>query len=133
MIVDASAVVAIALREGTARELLEALAAAPTVRISAANLLESWMVIDRRNIPEATALADRILTRFGIEIQPVTATQVEMAREAWRRYGRGSGHRAQLNFGDCFAYALAKDLDEPLLFVGEDFAATDVMAALASE
>ena len=131
MIVDASAIVAIALREGTARMLLEALAVAPTVRVSAANLLESWMVIDRRNIPESTALVDRILTRFGIAVEPVTAAQVEIARDAWRRFGRGSGHRAQLNFGDCFAYALAKNLDEPLLFVGNDFAATDVMAAMA--
>jgi ribonuclease VapC len=133
MIVDSSAIIAIALREGTTRILLEALAAAPTIRVSAANLLESWMVIDRRNIPEATALAGRILNRFGIDVEPVTAAQVEIARDAWRRYGRGSGHRAQLNFGDCFAYALAKDLDEPLLFVGNDFAATDIVAAMASE
>jgi ribonuclease VapC len=131
--VDSSALVAIAEQEPGFENLLSVLAAGDVRRVSAANLLETWMVVDRRGVQAATTLAERVLDRFGIEIVPVTLEQVEIAREAWRRYGRGSGHPARLNFGDCFAYALAKDLDEPLLFVGNDFAATDIVAAMASE
>lgn len=133
MIVDSSALVAIALRDVSARRLLQVIAAAPTRRISAANLLETWMVLDRRGVPEGTALAERILARFDFAVEPVTAEQVAIARKAWARYGKGSGHPAQLNFGDCFAYALAKRLDEPLMFVGNDFVHTDVQTAPEAE
>jgi len=130
MIVDSSALVAIAEREPNAERLLELLAASDAVRVSAANWLETWMVVDRRGSAAGTALAERVFDRFGIDVAPVTMEQVRIARDAWRRYGRGSGHPARLNFGDCFAYALAKHPNEPLLFVGDDFPHTDIAAAI---
>jgi ribonuclease VapC len=71
-----------------------------------------------------------LIERFKVVIEPVTADQARIAREANRRFGRSSSHPAKLNFGDCFAYALAKDLDEPLLFIGQDFIQTDVRRVL---
>jgi ribonuclease VapC len=73
---------------------------------------------------------DYLIADMGIVIEPVTEQQARIAREAYRDFGRGSGHRAKLNFGDCFAYALAKALNEPLLYKGTDFSHTDVMPAL---
>ncbi len=131
MIVDTSALVAIALNEPGYRQLLTVLDGKGSSRISAANLLETYIVIDRRGGPEAAPILDDTIRRATLEIVPVTYEQVTIAREAWRRYGRGSGHSAKLNFGDCFAYALAKALDEPLLFVGNDFAATDIEPAIS--
>jgi ribonuclease VapC len=84
------------------------------------------MVIDRRGNPEAVALVEGILERFAIVVEPMTVEHVTIARDAWRQFGKGSGHRAHLNFGDCLAYALAKSLREPLLFVGDDFTLTDL-------
>lgn len=133
MIVDSSALVQIALGEASAATLLAALARSSTNRISAANLLETWMVIDRRGVPEALPILADTIMRAALDVEPVTVAQVEIAREAWARFGKGSGHRAQLNFGDCFAYALAKHLDEPLLFVGNDFEHTDVQIAVEAE
>ena len=80
--------------------------------------------------PEASREFDAPLERFKVVIEPVTTDQARIARGADRRFGRGSGHPAKLNFGDCFAYALAKELDEPLLFVGQDFTRTDVHRVL---
>ena len=100
-------------------------------RISAANLLESALVVDRLHDPVASIAFDDLIPRLAFVIEPVTATQIAIAREAYRQFGRGSGYRARLNFGDCFAYALAMDLDEPLLFVGNDFVHTDVRQVLA--
>jgi ribonuclease VapC len=74
---------------------------------------------------------DDLLRDAGIAIEPVTEAQARIAREVYRDYGRGSGHPAQLNFGDCFAYALARDFREPLLYKGADFASTDIPSALA--
>lgn len=133
MIVDSSALVEIALGEVSAATLLAELARSTMNRISAANLLETWMVIDRRGVPEALPILADTIMRAALDVEPVTVAQVEIARQAWARYGKGSGHPAQLNFGDCFAYALAKHLDEPLLFVGNDFVHTDVQAALEAE
>ena len=133
MIVDSSALVEIALGEVSAAILLAELANSSMNRISAANLLETWMVIDRRGVPEALPILADTIMRAALDVEPVTVAQVEIAREAWARYGKGSGHPAQLNFGDCFAYALAKHLDEPLLFVGNDFMHTDVQTALEAE
>lgn len=128
MIVDSSALVAIALAQPEARDLLETLITGPSLRISAANLLETYMVIDRR-AESARAVLHQAITPIGIKVEPVTETQVDIARDAWRRYGKGSGHPARLNYGDCFAYALARHLDEPLLFIGNDFAHTDIAQA----
>ncbi len=88
------------------------------------------MVTDRKGDPQAPAAFEQFETRFGISVEPFTQEQTVLGREAWRRYGRGSGHKAQLNFGDCMAYALACDRNEPLLFKGNDFIHTDIEPAL---
>lgn len=132
MIVDSSALVAIALAQTEARDLLAALTSSPSSRISAANLLETYMVIDRRG-EQAKATLQEAVTPIGIIVEPVTEVQVEIARDAWRRFGKGSGHPARLNYGDCFAYALARDRDEPLLFIGNDFSQTDIKQALQGQ
>jgi ribonuclease VapC len=143
MIIDTSALVAILRREPEAQAFVEAIAAAPARRISAGTYLELAIVIDGRGDPGASLLLDELLAELGITIESVTATQAQIARAAYRQYGRGTGGGragsggptgtgargaggARFNFGDCFAYALAKDLGEPLLFKGEDFAATDI-------
>lgn len=130
MIVDSSVLVAIALKEANVRRLLTELRDAETLRISAANLLETYIVIDGRRGVHAAEVIEQSVTPLGLIIEPVTRDQVEIARDAYRRYGKGSGHPAQLNFGDCFAYALARFMGEPLLFVGNDFAQTDVVRVL---
>lgn len=104
--------------------------AASPCRLSAANLLESYMVTDRSTRIESGLRVDSAMARTGIVIEPVTHDQVVIAREAFGRYGKGGGHPAKLNFGNCFAYALARFYDEPLLFIGSDFAATDIESAL---
>lgn len=88
------------------------------------------MVVDRSGVIDAELRVDRFLSRVNAIIEPVTADQIIIAREAFHRFGKGSGHPARLNFGDCFAYALARFYNEPLLFVGGDFAATDIEPAL---
>ncbi len=132
MIVDSSAIVAILNREPDAERFEEAIAAAPERRISVANLLEASIVVEGRGGVSAGYELDLLLNRYNIELEPVTAEQMEAARRAWRRFGKGN-HPAALNFGDCFAYALAEATGEPLLFKGGDFALTDVAAALAPE
>jgi ribonuclease VapC len=87
-------------------------------------------VVDRFPNPRASVRFDELISALEISIEPVTTDQAAIAREAYRRFGKGTGHPARLNFGDCFAYALAKDLDEPLLFVGQDFVHTDVRRVL---
>ncbi|MCA1941869.1 MAG: type II toxin-antitoxin system VapC family toxin [Caenispirillum bisanense] len=133
MIVDTSALVAILQGEDDAVALMGAIVAAPVRFMSAASYLELGIVIDKLRDPEFSGLVDHLLTRARIEIAPVTTDQARLAREAYRRYGRGSGHPARLNFGDCFAYALAKDRDMPLLFKGDDFSHTDVRRILMPE
>lgn len=100
--------------------------------MSAANVLETSIVLSRVNDNIFSNEFDELLAVLGVIIEPVTIEQVTIAREAHGRYGRGSRHRAHLNFGDCFAYALAKVYDEPLLFVGNDFVHTDLKPALSS-
>ena len=129
MIVDSSAVVAILNREPDAERYEDAIASALKRRMSVANLLEASIVVEGRGGAVAGHELDLLLERFGIELEPVTAEQLAAARRAWRRFGRGN-HAAALNFGDCFAYALAETTGEPLLFKGGDFAKTDVEAAL---
>lgn len=129
MIVDTSALVAILRDEPDAESFALALAAAPALRMSVANYLEAAIVIDSARDPVASRQVDKLVARAGLTLEPVTAEQVRVARAAYRDFGRGSGHPAKLNFGDCFAYALARCVDEPLLFKGDDFGHTDVEAA----
>lgn len=130
MIIDASALIAILRDEPEAADCAAVIEAAPRRRISAANFVEAAIVIDAGRDPVASRRFDDLLREAQIVIEPVTETQARIAREAYRDYGRGSGHAARLNFGDCFAYALARETGEPLLFKGDDFTHTDVTPAL---
>ena len=130
MIVDTSALVAILLKEPDHPAILQALLDAPSRRVGAPNWLELRVVLDARLTPGANAAASQLLGGFEIEVVPFDATMAELARGAYRRYGRGR-HPAKLNFGDCMAYALARATDEPLLFKGNDFSQTDITPALA--
>lgn len=125
MVIDASAIVAIALDEPDAAELEARIADDPVRLISAAIVLETTIVIETRLGDAGGREFDLWLLKIGAEIVPVDAEQVDAARRAWRRYGKGH-HAAALNYGDCFSYALALTRGEPLLFKGEDFAKTDV-------
>lgn len=129
-VVDSSAVVAILRQETDAETYLDAIDAAEALRMSAANHLEAAIVIDSARDPVASRRFDQFISEAGILVEPVTPVQARIARDAYRDYGKGSGHRAALNFGDCFAYALAKETGEPLLFKGDDFGSTDVASAL---
>lgn len=132
MIVDCSVLIALLRGEPDAARFRTALATADeTIRLSAAGYLETAIVVDGSKDPVLSRELDLMLQEIGAAIEPVTENQARIAREAYRDFGKGSGHPAQLNFGDCFAYALAKDLGEPLLFKGEDFRHTDVRSALA--
>jgi ribonuclease VapC len=113
--------------EPDAKRLL-AVAAAATCRMSVATWLEITIVADSRSSAHGERL-DQIVEALAIEVVPVSARDGEVARGAYRRYGRGSGSPARLNFGDCFAYALSVTTGEPLLFVGDDFTHTDVARA----
>ena len=125
MIVDSSAVLAILFGERDARRHAAAIMAAYPCRMSVANVLEASIAVERRGGDTAAHDLDVLLERAEVEFVPVTVEHLKAARRAWRRFGRGN-HPAALNFGDCFAYALAKTTGEPLLFKGEDFAQTDV-------
>lgn len=132
MIVDTSAILCILLREDESQDFENLIASAPVARMSAANYLEAGIIIDCRGIPVNSRILDRWLDAADVAIEPVTAEQALIARQAYRDFGRGSGHPAQLNFGDCFAYALAQSQDDELLFKGGDFALTDVRPAASS-
>ena len=128
MIIDSSAILAILLREPDAGHFEEAIADAWPRRMTAVALLEATMVVEGRGGTEAGEDLEALLSRTRIEFVPVTQEQVQVARQAWRRFGKGN-HPAALNFGDCIAYALAEVTGEPLLFKGDDFALTDIEAA----
>ena len=128
MIVDSSAILAILLDEPDAERFDRAIATAPARNMSLVNVFEASIVLESRSGEAAGRNLDLFLESAGIEQIPVTAEHVDEARVAWRRYGKGN-HPAALNFGDCFAYALAAVSGEPLLFKGEDFALTDIEAA----
>ena len=133
IVVDSSAIVAIVFGEPSAGALLARLAADPERVISVASYLEAGTVLaGRRRTERALAIddLDAFLAAAGIELAPVDADQARRALRARIAYGRGMGHGGVLNFGDAFSYALAKALDAPLLFVGDDFASTDVTPAL---
>lgn len=126
MIVDTSALIAIIHLEPDGPRYEAALEGSPVNRISAATYLEVGIVIDANRDPLVSRRFDEILAEGAFVIEPVTEGQARIAREAYRDFGKGSGHPAGLNFGDCFAYALARELGEPLLFKGEDFRQTDI-------
>ncbi len=130
MIVDTSALVAILKLEPERVPFAEILDQADSLRISAATYVELSIVMDRRKSPALSREVDEIIERFNIQIEPVTAEQARIARQAYRDYGRASGHAANLNFGDCFSYALARAKREPILFKGDDFVHTDLRSAL---
>jgi ribonuclease VapC len=132
MILDTSALMVILRREPEAQAFATAIADADSLRISAANYLEAAIVIDGSRNPIASRRFDDLLREAEIVIEPVTEEQARVAREAYRDFGRGSGHAAKLNFGDCFAYALARISREPLLFKGNDFIHTGVPQAPAA-
>lgn len=129
MIIDTSAVLAILRAEPEARSCAGAIEGATVRRISAGSFLETAIVIDSSRDPIASRRLDDFLQAASIAIEPVTSEQASIGREAYRDFGKGSGHPAQLNYGDCFAYALARVTGEPLLFKGNDFIHTDVAPA----
>ena len=128
MIVDSSALVAIALNEPESPSFVEALAKAEASFISSGTWIELSAVAVRKKILTHRWL-ERARSGYRIEITPVSVEQARIGHEAYRQYGLGSGHRARLNFGDCFAYALAKATGEPLLYKGDDFVHTDIVSA----
>lgn len=130
MIVDTSAIVCVHEGETEARRYLEVMLEAPILQISAGTLLETSLVLDAREPLRSSRRLDRLVTDLRLEVVPVDADHVTVARAAYRDYGKGSGHPAGLNFGDCFAYALATLTGEPLLFRGQDFGHTDVTSAV---
>ena len=128
MVIDTSAIVAIALNEPEAANFEEQIADDPVRLISAATVLEATIVLETRLGDAGGREFDLWLLKIGADVVPVDAEQTDAARRAWRRYGKGR-HAAALNYGDCFSYALAMTRGEPLLFKGEDFAKTDVKRA----
>lgn len=130
MIIDTSAVMAVFKHESRAHEVIEVVAEADVVRISAPTLVELTAVLSGQNDVSAHHRADSTLAKWNVETVPFDAEQAALAQAAYRTYGRGAGHPAKLNLGDCYSYALAKAKGEPLLFVGDDFAHTDIRSAL---
>ena len=124
MVIDTSAVIAILLAEDDAERYTRVIEMAAQPRMSAASYVEAAVVIDNRGDVLARREFDRFIRRAGIEVVAVDLEQAEIARQAYRDFGKGR-HPAGLNFGDCFSYALAKLIDEPLLFKGTDFSLTD--------
>ena len=131
MIIDATAIIAILREELEARSYAEAIASASSRRDSAVNYVEAAVVIDGSRNPVASRRFDDLFREAQLIVEPVTEAQARIAREAYRDFGKGSGHSAGLNFGDCFAYALAKVTGEPILFKGDDFTHTDLSPVLA--
>ena len=122
MIVDSSAIVAIVRTEPEAEQFVTAIIGSGNAVISAGNYLETSIVIDKDCDPVVSALLDPLLQQLRIDIVPVTASQAKLARQAYRDFGKNSGHPAKLNYGDCFAFALAMERGEGLLYKGDDFA-----------
>ena len=127
MVIDSSAIIAVLLNEANAAQIAEAIDSGSQRLLSAASLLEASIVIETRKGEAAGRELDLLIYRAAIEVVAVDQDQVEIARIAWRRYGKGR-HPAGLNYGDCFSYALARSRGLPLLFQGEDFSRTDIKA-----
>jgi ribonuclease VapC len=132
VIIDTSALVAILRDEDDAADMAVAIERAEIRKISAANYLETAVVIDGSRDPIASRRFDELVSAAELRVEPVTHEQARIAREAYRDFGKGR-HKAGLNFGDCFAYALAKATGEELLFKGDDFSHTDVASALSGK
>jgi len=130
VIVDSSAVFAILRAEPDAARYATAIEAASIRRISAATWLESAIVLSDPADPVTGRRFDEFVREAALRVEPVTAAQARIARDAYRDFGKGSGHPARLNFGDCFAYALATETGEALLFKGDDFGHTDLPSAI---
>jgi ribonuclease VapC len=130
--IDSSALVALFIGEVEAERIAACIDDADGRLLSAATLVEASIVLNgtRFTLLDGDEWLDRLIMRQAIRIEPVTQMQAQLARDAFRNFGKGTGHPAQLNFGDCFAYALAKAMDVPLLYKGDDFAKTDIAAAL---
>jgi len=126
MVIDTAAVLAWLKREREGKRIVAALEAHPTCRISAVSLLEAHIVIRAGEHSTMAAKRQRFLEEIGAVVMPFDEQQARLADAAFLRYGKGQGHPAQLNPGDCAVYALAMDLGEPLLFVGQDFSQTDI-------
>jgi ribonuclease VapC len=121
MIVDTSAIIAMLQLKPEATAMLRVLSTRRDAIMSAGSYLECGIVVDSAKNPKASANFDMLIRDLRIGIEPVTAEHAKLARQAYRDFGKGSGHRAQLNFGDCFAYALAMERGEALLYKGDDF------------
>src|SRR5437868_1427311 len=129
MIIDSSVLLAILRDEPDAASFAQAIAGTAVRRISAVNFVEAAIVIDASRDPVASRRFDEFVAEAELVLEPVTKEQAQVAREAYRDFGKGSRHKGQLNFGDCFAYALARTSREPLLFKGNDFKHTDITVA----
>jgi len=129
IVLDSSALLAILFAEPRAERLIDALEDAPALSISVANALECAMKLAPRPGLDESDKLDALLALYEVRLAPVDAAQLRLARSAYLQFGKGR-HAAALNFGDCFAYALAKTLDAPLLFVGDEFAKTDLTRAV---
>lgn len=130
MIVDSSAIIAILKHEPGWEAISESLHTSNNCSMSTATYVEVSIVVDRWKDPVMSRDLDQLIDRFAIALEPLTAEQARIARQAYRDYGRSSGHPANLNFGDCFSYALARTTREPILFKGDDFNHTDLRSAL---
>lgn len=128
MIIDTSAIIAVLQDEPKSDRLILAMENAKVLRISAATVVEAGIVMHARYGDAGELEVDQFIHRLNISVVPVTAEQAELARTAYRKYGKGI-HSAGLNYGDCFSYALAISLGESLLFKGDDFSKTDIQAA----
>lgn len=133
MIVDTSALVAILRGEPNADRYVDALISSSRPRMSAASLVEASVVVDANRDPVLSRRLDELLDAAGVHIEPLTEDHARIARQAYRDFGKGSGHPAGLNLGDCFSYALAAASGEPLLFKGDDFSHTDLSPALGAD
>lgn len=129
MIVDTSALVALITGESDGSAFARKMSEAGTLSISAATYLEASIVLNKHRDPFLSAKLDELILDLEMVIEPVTVAQAKIAIQAYRDYGRGSGNPANLNFSDCFTYALARDKREPLLFKGDDFVHTDLRPA----
>jgi ribonuclease VapC len=130
IVVDASAVLAVLLREDDRDVFASVFSNADHLMISVASVFECSMKVQRNSSPNQDEKVDEFLRDSGFEILPIGLIELAVARTAFARYGKGMGHPARLNFGDCFSYALAKTRNLPLLFKGNDFSQTDIVAAL---
>ena len=131
MIVDPSAIVAVLKPEPGWEKIRDLLDASRRSFLSAASYVEASIVVDRWKDANLSRRFDELIEQFEIAVEPVTIEQARIARQAYRIYGRGSGHAAKLDFGDCFSYALARVKREPILFKGADFQHTDLRTAIS--